>query len=199
MRIETARLILREHDASDYDDLRALDSDVEVQRYRGDRIITEEQTRDWLQRMKLFQQEQPRQHFWMVMARKADGGFIGVCSLDITNKELHEAERGYQLKRQYWGQGYATEAGRALLEFGFKQSSLHRIWARANTANIGSWSVMQKLGMRREGHLREADRSADGESGVSCMCMRSSIMHGNECYTSLGSSGARVENTGASQ
>ncbi len=87
MQLETQRLSLREHDEWDYDDLRELDSDPEVQRYRGAQTITEEQTRYWLQRQNLFQQEQPRKRYWLVMALKTDGSFIGVCNLDVTNVE----------------------------------------------------------------------------------------------------------------
>ncbi len=66
-----------------------------------------------------------------------------------------EAFIGYVLRRDAWGHGYATEAARTLLAFGFERLELRRIFADCHPANAASWQVMEKLGMRREGHFRE--------------------------------------------
>jgi ribosomal-protein-alanine N-acetyltransferase len=60
----------------------------------------------------------------------------------------------YLLNRQYWGHGYATEAVRAVLGFGFRELGLHRVYATCRPANVASSRVMEKVGMQREGHLR---------------------------------------------
>lgn len=57
----------------------------------------------------------------------------------------------------YWGLGYASEAARAMLAFGFNEIELHRIWAQCNAENQASWRVLEKLGMRLEGRLRQDD------------------------------------------
>jgi RimJ/RimL family protein N-acetyltransferase len=62
---------------------------------------------------------------------------------------------GYCFARSAWGHGYATESGRTVLEFGFKSLRLHRIWACCDPDNAGSVRVLEKLGMRKEGHLRQ--------------------------------------------
>jgi ribosomal-protein-alanine N-acetyltransferase len=59
------------------------------------------------------------------------------------------------LTRRYWGQGYATETGKALLTFGFDGLGLHRIFATCDPANVPSAHVLEKIGMQREGRIRE--------------------------------------------
>jgi RimJ/RimL family protein N-acetyltransferase len=56
--------------------------------------------------------------------------------------------------RAYWRQGYGSEAAAALVKAGFDVIGLHRIFAECDTANRGSWAVMKKVGLRREGLLR---------------------------------------------
>jgi [ribosomal protein S5]-alanine N-acetyltransferase len=65
------------------------------------------------------------------------------------------AEIGYCLHPQYWGMGYASEAARAILEFGFTELGVHRIFATCHPDNSNSYNVMKRIGMKQEGHLRE--------------------------------------------
>lgn len=81
--------------------------------------------------------------------------FIGTIDLRLDSINL-SAEIGYVLNHDYWGQGYAPEACRALIELGFNILHLKRIEARHHTANSRSGRVMQKIGMRQEGILRNA-------------------------------------------
>ena len=62
---------------------------------------------------------------------------------------------GYEFSPDYWRQGYATEAASEIIRFGFEELELHRIWSWCIAENNGSWRVMEKLGMQREGLLRE--------------------------------------------
>jgi ribosomal-protein-alanine N-acetyltransferase len=59
------------------------------------------------------------------------------------------------VERARWGHGYAPEAARALLDFGFAALGVHRVWADCDPANAAPIRVLEKLGMRREGHLVE--------------------------------------------
>jgi len=91
----------------------------------------------------------------------------GAVGLDI--KELHShAELGYWIAMPFWGKGYATEAARAAIAFGFETLGLHRIYARHFAGNTGSQRVLQKIGMRHEGqsrqHVKKWDRFIDVEN-----------------------------------
>ncbi|MFH1699776.1 MAG: GNAT family N-acetyltransferase [Candidatus Zixiibacteriota bacterium] len=82
------------------------------------------------------------------------GDLIGAIGLVINQRHNH-AEMGYWIGKPYWSKGYCTEAARAILEFGFTELSLHRIHAHYMTRNIASGKIMEKLGMTREGLMRQ--------------------------------------------
>jgi len=79
---------------------------------------------------------------------------VGSIGLEIS-KEHSRAELGYWIGKLFWGQGFATEAARALLHHGFQVLNLHRIYAHHLTRNPASGRVMAKLGMSHEGKLRQ--------------------------------------------
>jgi RimJ/RimL family protein N-acetyltransferase len=91
----------------------------------------------------------------LAIERKADGRVIGM--LTLVCRDHRQAEIGYALGVEHRGQGYGTEAARALMEYGFNSLELHRIEAKTSTGNPDSWQVMERLGMRREAQLREAE------------------------------------------
>jgi RimJ/RimL family protein N-acetyltransferase len=74
-------------------------------------------------------------------------GLCGICTLSGSE----QAELWYLLRPDVWGHGLATEAARQMLEFGFGELNLHRIWATCVPENTASLRVLEKLGMRREG------------------------------------------------
>ncbi|MHB0964366.1 MAG: GNAT family N-acetyltransferase [Gemmatimonadaceae bacterium] len=84
---------------------------------------------------------------------EADAGLVGAISLRIELPQ-RRAELGYWIGVPYWGRGYATEAARAMIEFGFRRLSLHRIYAHHFARNPASGRVMEKAGMQHEGTLR---------------------------------------------
>jgi len=77
--------------------------------------------------------------------------FIGWCGLKYLT-ETNEVDLGYRLKKNFWGNGYATEAARACIKYGFATLNLGRIAARALPANLASIKVLEKCGME---HLHE--------------------------------------------
>jgi [ribosomal protein S5]-alanine N-acetyltransferase len=90
-----------------------------------------------------------------VTSREAPAALVGAVSLTIA-REHARGELGYWIARSAWGQGYATEAARAVAAFGFARLELHRIQSRHFTRNAASGRVMQKLGMLFEGVNRDA-------------------------------------------
>lgn len=85
---------------------------------------------------------------------RARGELVGACGL-TTRQPGATAEIGYWIGRPFWGRGYATEAARAVATYGFDVLGFHRIFAMAFSRNPASSRVLEKLGMRWEGKLRE--------------------------------------------
>jgi RimJ/RimL family protein N-acetyltransferase len=148
----TEHLLLREFQESDWRAVHAMTQDEQVTRYIPVDTPSEEETREAIQVQIAGRRADPP-HYYFAISLRATGTLIGVCALFIRYDELRQGEILYVLNRPYWGRGYATEAARALLEVGFRELDLHRIYATCRPANVASWRVMEKLGMRREGHL----------------------------------------------
>jgi len=83
-----------------------------------------------------------------------DEGLVGAVALRIELAQ-RRAELGYWIGRPYWGRGYATEAARAMIAWGFAHVGVARIYAHHMTRNPASGRVMEKIGMRHEGTLRQ--------------------------------------------
>jgi RimJ/RimL family protein N-acetyltransferase len=100
---------------------------------------------------------------WAIADRVSDA-LYGAISLVIRQPHQH-AEMGYWIGVPFWGRGYTTEAGAAVLGYGFSSLGLHRIFARHVVRNPASGRVMQKLGMTHEGcqrqHIRKGERFED--------------------------------------
>lgn len=100
------------------------------------------------------------------VCRKPAGELIGCMSLKLDDAN-HAGELGYWIGKPWWNLGYATDAARRLLRFGFEELGLHRIHAHHLGSNPGSGRVMQKIGLRYEGrlvgHLLRNDRYEDVE------------------------------------
>ncbi len=85
---------------------------------------------------------------------KKTGALVGAISL-IIKREHRRAELGYWIALDCWNRGYATEASRRVIDFGFEILGLHRIEARHFLRNPASGRVMEKLGMQKEGQERD--------------------------------------------
>lgn len=111
------------------------------------------------------------------ITRRQDGSLLGAISLRI-NQRHHRAEMGYWLGKPYWGQGYTTEAARALLAYGFTELELNKIYATYLKRNPASGRVMEKAGLTYEGVLRQHVRNGEQyEDLVSYGILRSEFGH----------------------
>jgi RimJ/RimL family protein N-acetyltransferase len=153
--LETERLILREFMPDDWEAVQRYACDPEVTRFMPWGPNTEDQTREFVRRVIDSAQANPRVEFGLAVALKTDGQLIGACHAGITHEHM-QACIGYVYHKDWWGQGYATEAARALVRFGFEQLGLHRIYASCDAENIGSARVLEKAGMRQEGRFLQA-------------------------------------------
>ena len=159
--LHTARLRLRPFDDADANALFALHSSAHVLRYwdappwsdpgRAERFVTA-----------CRQMAEEGTGTRLAVDRASAGAFIGWCSLTRWNADYRSASMGYCFDDAAWGQGYATEAAGALLEWAFDTLDLNRVQAETDTRNAASARVLEKLGFVREGTLRE-DCVVNGE------------------------------------
>lgn len=91
-------------------------------------------------------------NFAIVLRDEAE--LVGAVGL-LVRRDHRRAELGYWIGKPYWGRGYATEAARAVVDYAFRTLGLNRVQADHLARNPGSGRVLQKLGMRHEGTLRE--------------------------------------------
>ncbi|AKU18643.1 acetyltransferase [Luteipulveratus mongoliensis] len=152
--IKTDRLDLRPHRREDLDDLYAFHSRPEVVRYVPWPVRDREQTREALEK-KLVQGELAEEGQWLVLAieLRESGTVIGEVLLKWDSIANRQGELGFALHTDYQGQGLAREAAEAVLRLGFEELGLHRICAICVRENADSARLLQRLGMRQEGHL----------------------------------------------
>ena len=152
--IETARLRLRPLTMRDDRDMFRYASDPEVSRHvLWEAHASPRETRSVLRAaIRQYRAGDPSS---FAIERLSDHRMIGTIGFMWINCEHRSAEVGYSLARDCWNQGYATEALRAVLRFGFNTLRLNRIEAQHELDNPASGRVMEKCGMRCEGTLRQ--------------------------------------------
>ena len=155
MMLTTDRLILREFVAGDWQDVLRYQSDPRYLRYYPWTGRTPEEVQQFLGMFLENQRQQPRAKFQLAVILRAEDRLIGNCGIRMETADARVADMGYELAPEYWGRGYATEAARAVLAFGFAELRIHRVWANCIAENVASAHVLEKLGMRQEGRLRE--------------------------------------------
>jgi len=145
--VKTVRLTLRGFEPGDIDRLAEILGDPSVMRYMpGSRPWP----REWAEKeLRNIMEHWGRQGYGRWAVVHGDGNMIGWCGLGYL-PELGETEVAYLLDRGYWNRGYATEAARFSLGFGFDEAGLDRIIALAFPENAASRRVMEKIGMEYE-------------------------------------------------
>jgi RimJ/RimL family protein N-acetyltransferase len=155
MTLDTSRLLLRELVPEDAAALNEIERDERVTRYMSFDPQTPEQTQEYIESAVRQQKDNPRRTFDLAIVPRGAIELIGRCGLDVRRPEHQEAMLWYELHPAHWGCGHASEAVAALLDFGFGQLNLHRIWADCDPRNAPSCRVVERLGMKLEGRLRE--------------------------------------------
>jgi len=153
VRWETERLVLRDAQLSDVDDVYGYASDPAVVRHMFWGPNDLERTRQVLGARVAEQADPARRAFELMIVEKASGRVVGGAGLRLAEKRALEADLGYVLARAKWGQGIVPEACAKLLEVAFGWLGLHRVWASTDSENHASQRVLEKLGMRREAHF----------------------------------------------
>ncbi|WP_394836838.1 GNAT family N-acetyltransferase [Pendulispora rubella] len=155
--LETPRLVLREFQDADHVDVNVYERDPEVVRYQGfDATLSVDETLERIRKVRADTlASTPRTLFELAVVTRSDQTVIGKVGLHVRRPEHREAEIWYCFRRAAWGQGYALEAMRPLVDFGFGELQLHRLFADADPRNVPSQRLAEKLGMKHEGHIRE--------------------------------------------
>ena len=135
------------------------DAEAIFNNYAKDRLVTRylhwethesiEQTRKFIRRC--ISVWQAGTAFPWALCLKDTGEIVGMIELRI---EEHRADLGYVLSREFWEQGYATEAAQLVVEWAIAQPEIFRVWAVCDVDNHASARVLEKIGMQREGVLR---------------------------------------------
>ena len=118
---------------------------------------TAEEVRNLVRGFVEWQGERPRTNYQLAITLQGESRLIGNCGIRMEGADSWQANIGYEIAPGYWGEGYASEAARAMIAFGFEELRLHRIWARCVAENVASYRVLEKAGMRREGRLLEEE------------------------------------------
>lgn len=144
--MQTKRLTIRRFHPDDWRDLHEYLSQPVVVQFEPYDVFTEDQSR----------QEAARRaaddSFWAVCLKNT-GKLIG--NIYLAKQDFDTWELGYVFNAGYQGKGYATEAARALIDDAFKNQGAHRVIAMCNRLNTRSWKLLERLGFRREGHLKQ--------------------------------------------
>jgi RimJ/RimL family protein N-acetyltransferase len=149
----TERLLLRRYLENDFEAVHEYGSDPEVARFVPFGPNTLEDTQGFINRTLSSYSDPDNKELNWAITLKDTGQLIGGGGIRIRQEE--SASIGYVLNRRFWGKGYATETARALLTFGFTRLNLHRMFATCDPENWASAHIMEKIGMRREGHFLE--------------------------------------------
>ena len=152
---ETKRLFMRKMLPSDADDMYNYAKLEEVTRYLlWSPHTSPSETRMYLYSLK--REYAKGRHFEWALIDKQSSNMIGTCGFTRIDTVNQLGEIGYVLNPAFHGRGYATEAAREILRFGFEELGLHRIEARFMVGNTASEEVMKKLGMSFEGFERDS-------------------------------------------
>ncbi len=155
MQIHTERLVLREFNFDDWPAIQAYQSDPHYLRFYAWTERSPAEVQDFVRMFLKQQEESPRRKFQLAATLKTNGELIGNCGIRLAQAGAHQGDIGYELAPEHWGQGYATEAARAIVNLGFTHLELQRIWSWCIADNRASAHVLEKLGMQLEGRLRQ--------------------------------------------
>jgi ribosomal-protein-alanine N-acetyltransferase len=148
------RLVLREFVVTDEDAVHSFAADPLVTRFTDWGPNSVEDTRAFLAEATAQATNPERTEFTLAAVHASSGRLIGSVAIGITSVQHQRGEFGFVFHRDFWSQGYATEAAELLLRFGFDRLQLRRISATCHPDNRASARVLQKAGLQYEGRMR---------------------------------------------
>jgi [ribosomal protein S5]-alanine N-acetyltransferase len=152
--LETTRLFLRDLKADDFGPFFAFSQDPEHSQFYAEEETSAEFVRRLFDRLLLDTDRQERIKYQLAICL-ASGELIGTCGVRLEDGQHRQASFGCAIARAYWGQGYAHEASRKIIDFGFTHLPIHRLYAETLSENRRARKLAEQLGLRQEGELRE--------------------------------------------
>jgi ribosomal-protein-alanine N-acetyltransferase len=152
----TSRLVLRRFSEPDLPRFMAYRNDPAVARYQSWEGIELAEATEFIQCHQSQKAGVPGQWLQIAIALKNTGVLLGDCAFKIQEDDPRQATIGVTLARQNQGQGFAREALACLLDAIFERLKLHRVVADTDVENTASWKLLERLGLRREGHLKQS-------------------------------------------
>lgn len=158
MILHTPRLRLRDFTADDWPAVLGYQRDPRYLRLYEWADRTPAEVQAFVQMFIDQQSAKPRTRFQLAVTLRLTGELIGNCGIRRDAPTSHEAEIGYELSPDQWGQGYASEAVAEIVRFGFDELGVHRITAWLVADNVASARVLEKNGFQLEGRLRDKEQ-----------------------------------------
>ena len=154
MAIRTDRLLLRDFRPEDLPAYAELRAHPCSRRFSAEEDAHPDSVQESFRLFLAWSRERPRLRYQLAIVVPS-GEVIGSVGIRVTSETNRQGSFGCELDPRSWGHGYAFEAARAMLEYGFGELGLHRIYADTLEENTAAVNLAEKLGMRREGTLRE--------------------------------------------
>jgi RimJ/RimL family protein N-acetyltransferase len=152
---KTPRLILREWKMSDWRDAFEYSRLEKTCRFMPWGPNNALQTKEFLCHAIALNKQKQRTSYEFAIVLQSNNRLIGGCGIRLKDTNQAVGDMGYCLHPNYWGHGYGTETGKELLQIGFRCLHAHRIWATCDIRNVKSENILKKMGMKKEGVLRE--------------------------------------------
>ncbi|MFS0638465.1 GNAT family protein [Mesobacillus foraminis] len=153
--VQSQRLILRQFSHEDVDAFYLYRCSTHVARFQSWEDYQYHQAESFVQRQSKFTPDQPGTWFQFAIAFAHTNELIGDCALHTLLDEPRIVEIGFTLAEEHQGQGYASEAVSGLLQYIFTVLNKHKVIALTDVRNEKSITLLERLGMRREGHFLE--------------------------------------------
>lgn len=154
--LPTPRLVLRRFTEADVAAFFAYRNDPKIARYQSWEGIELAAATEFVRHQQLQEAGVPGQWLQIAIALKDTNALIGDCALKVQAHDPRQATIGGTLARRFQRQGFAAEALSCLLDALFDRLKLHRVVADVDVENTAAWALMEQLGLRREGHLRQS-------------------------------------------
>jgi len=152
-RLESARIVLRQFRDADVPSFLAYRNAPEVAKYQSWESVNKQEAHTFVQEQKTLQPGVPGRLFQLAIELKETGQLVGDCGLKVHQQDTQQAEIGFTLSRDYQSKGLASETVTCLLDYAFIHLGLHRIIAVTDCQNAHCVALLERLGLRREGHF----------------------------------------------